>query len=126
MIDHVGISVSDYDAAKDFYSELLATLGAKVIMEVEPPVHDVRACGFSAGEGSFWIADEGHTKPHTHVAFTAKSREEVDAFFDKAMELGASDNGEPGVRPEYHEHYYGAFVLDLDGHNIEAVCHKPE
>lgn len=124
MIDHVGISVVDYDAAREFYEELLSTLGAKLFMEVKPPVYEVRACGFATDSGSFWISEEGKTTPHVHIAFLAQSRAEVDAFYRKAIELGAADNGAPGVRSEYHENYYGAFVLDADGHNIEAVCHQ--
>lgn len=125
MIDHVGISVADYDSAKEFYENLLSILGAKLFMEVAPPDHTSRACGFATLQGSFWIADEGKTTPHTHIAFTAPNRAAVDTFYHKAIELGATDNGAPGLRPEYHEHYYGAFVLDADGHNLEAVCHQP-
>ena len=121
MIDHVGFPVSDYARSKAFYEQALAPLGMKVLME---PVAEV--CGFGGDFPFFWIGkrDRG---PQTgvHVAFTAKDREMVDAFHAAALAAGGSDNGEPGVREIYHPTYYGAFVLDPDGNNIEAVCHKP-
>jgi catechol 2,3-dioxygenase-like lactoylglutathione lyase family enzyme len=77
------------------------------------------------GKPFFWIFDGGRTTPHTHIAFRTETRAEVDAFYAAAIAAGGSDNGKPGLRPHYHPSYYGAFVIDADGHNIEAVCHKP-
>lgn len=126
MIDHTGYSVADYDSAKAFYTAILAELGYGLVMEVVPPIHPVRACGFGPeGKPAFWISEEGKTTPHSHIAFVAESREAVDSFYKKALELGAIDNGAPGIRAHYHPNYYGAFVLDVEGHNVEAVCHKP-
>ena len=127
MLDHIGFGVSDYDRAKAFYTQVLGELGYGIVMDVEPPVHIGKACGFGPeGKPAFWITDDGKTAPHLHIAFLAPSREAVNRFYAKAMELGATDNGAPGIRTEYHPNYYGAFVLDHDGHNIEAVCHNPE
>jgi catechol 2,3-dioxygenase-like lactoylglutathione lyase family enzyme len=127
MIDHIGISVANYDESKEFYTKALAPLGYTLVMEAVPPQHTVRAAGFGKdGKPDFWIAEEGKTTPHTHIAIVAESREVVDAFYKAALEAGAKDNGAPGIRAHYHPHYYGAFVLDMDGHNIEAVCHKPK
>jgi catechol 2,3-dioxygenase-like lactoylglutathione lyase family enzyme len=78
------------------------------------------------GKPSFWIGTGGRTKGSLHIAFVAENRAQVHAFYKAAMEAGATDNGAPGLRPHYHPNYYGAFVLDPDGHNIEAVCHKPQ
>ena len=120
-IDHLGLDVADYDRSKAFYEEALAPLGVKLMMEPAPQVG-----GFGGDFPFFWIAkrDRG---PQTgvHVAFTAKDREMVDAFHAAALAAGGSDNGGPGVREIYHPSYYGAFVLDPDGNNIEAVCHTP-
>jgi catechol 2,3-dioxygenase-like lactoylglutathione lyase family enzyme len=121
-IDHMGLDVTDYGRSKAFYEKALAPLGMKVLMEPAPVI-----CGFGGEFPFFWIGkrDEG---PSTgvHVAFTARDREMVDAFHAAALEAGGTDNGGPGVREIYHPNYYGAFVLDPDGNNVEAVCHKPE
>ncbi len=123
MIDHLGISVANYEAAKAFYVEVLKELGYELVMEVGEG--KFMACGFGIPhKPAFWISEEGKTHPHTHIAFIAPNREAVDAFYHKALELGATDNGAPGLRPHYHPNYYGAFVFDLEGHNIEAVCHS--
>jgi catechol 2,3-dioxygenase-like lactoylglutathione lyase family enzyme len=120
-IDHIGLDVTDYERSKAFYERALSPLGMKVLME---PVSEV--CGFGGDFPFFWIGkrDRG---PQTgvHVAFTAKDRDMVDAFHAAALEGGGTDNGGPGVREIYHPDYYGAFVFDPDGNNIEAVCHKP-
>ena len=120
-IDHIGLDVADYARSKAFYERALEPLGMKVLME---PVDEV--CGFGGDFPFFWIGrrDRG---PQTgvHVAFTARDREMVDAFHAAALEAGGTDNGGPGVREIYHPSYYGAFVLDPDGNNVEAVCHKP-
>jgi catechol 2,3-dioxygenase-like lactoylglutathione lyase family enzyme len=120
-LDHVGLDVSDYEASKEFYERALAPLGMRLIME---PVADVG--GFGDTFPFFWIARR-HRGPDSgvHVAFTAEDRETVDAFHAAALEAGGTDNGGPGVREIYHPDYYGAFVLDPDGNNVEAVCHTP-
>jgi catechol 2,3-dioxygenase-like lactoylglutathione lyase family enzyme len=115
MIDHIGFPVSDYARAKAFYSKALAPLG-----------YCLPAAGFGAdGKPDFWIGGEGGLNKPLHVAFLASDRATVDAFYDAALKAGGRDNGPPGIRAHYHPHYYGAFVLDPDGHNIEAVCHSP-
>jgi catechol 2,3-dioxygenase-like lactoylglutathione lyase family enzyme len=122
MLDHVGFAVKDYDRSKAFYEKALAPLGLSLLTE---PVG--KAAGFGEDEkASFWI--ESHGRPvqgRLHIAFGVDSRETVDAFYAAALEAGGTDNGAPGVR-WYHPNYYGAYVLDADGNNIEAVCHKPE
>ena len=124
MIDHLGISVSDYERAKAFYAKALAPLGYGLIMEVtaEQTGH-AAAAGFGAdGKPDFWFGGDGAMNKPVHIALRAKDRATVDA----AIAAGGRDNGPPGIRPHYHADYYGAFVLDPDGHNIEAVCHAPE
>lgn len=127
MLDHVGIPVSDFARAKAFYAQALAPLGIGPVMEVGPEqTGNCSAAGFgSDGNPYFWFGDDGKPSQHTHVAFVADSRAKVDAFYAAAIAAGGRDNGAPGLRPHYHENYYGAFVLDPDGHNIEAVCHLP-
>ena len=120
MIDHIGLSVSDYAGSRKFYESALAPLGYSLIMEFGG-----NAAGFGAdGKPDFWIS-EGEGKP-IHVAIASPDRKTVDAFHKAALAAGAKDNGGPGLRPEYHPTYYGAFVLDPDGNNLEAVCHAPE
>jgi catechol 2,3-dioxygenase-like lactoylglutathione lyase family enzyme len=120
MIDHSGISVSDVAKSKAFYRSALAPLGYTLLMEWE------QAAGFGvAPKPDFWIGQGEPNVPPIHIAFRAESRAQVDAFYRAAMAAGGTDNGGPGPRPQYHPHYYGAFVLDPDGHNIEAVCHTP-
>jgi catechol 2,3-dioxygenase-like lactoylglutathione lyase family enzyme len=120
-LDHVGLDVSDYAVSKAFYEAALAPLGIGLVMEPAPEVG-----GFGAEFPFFWIGrralgpDSG-----VHVAFRAEDRETVDAFHAAALAAGGKDNGGPGPREIYHPDYYGAFVLDPDGHNIEAVCHRP-
>ena len=128
IIDHLGFGVADYARSKAFYEAALAPLGITLVMEVPSEVTESghAACGFGReGKPVFWISVDGKTAPRLHVAFVAASRELVDAFYNAALAAGGKDNGAPGVRPHYHPNYYGAFVLDPDGHNIEAVCHKP-
>jgi catechol 2,3-dioxygenase-like lactoylglutathione lyase family enzyme len=127
MIDHLGFSVSDYDRAKAFYAKALAPLGYSLIMEVtQEQGSDFPAAGFGAdGKPDFWIGGEGGIDKPMHVAILAKDRAAVDAFYHAAIAAGGRDNGPPGIRAHYHPDYYGAFVRDLDGHNIEAVCHDP-
>jgi catechol 2,3-dioxygenase-like lactoylglutathione lyase family enzyme len=126
-IDHLGLSVSDYEAAKKFYTAALAPLRMTAIMEF--PAEDAGGApvvGFGAdGKPFLWLSGGGPTT-HVHIAIRAETRDQVDAFYAAAMAAGARDNGGPGVREMYHPNYYGAFVLDADGHNIEACCHRPE
>jgi len=124
MIDHVGFSVSDYARARAFYEKALAPLGYVLVMETTAQETGKPAAGFGAnGKPDFWIGGEGKLDKPLHIAILAKDRATVDAFHRAAVAAGGRDNGSPGVRPHYHPNYYGAFVLDLDGHNIEAVCH---
>jgi catechol 2,3-dioxygenase-like lactoylglutathione lyase family enzyme len=127
MIDHVGYAVSDYERAKEFYARALAPLGYALVMEVpaEANPSGFPAAGFGAdGKPDFWLGGEGKLEHPLHVAIVARDRAAVDAFHREALAAGGRDNGAPGVRSQYHPNYYAAFVLDADGHNIEAVCHK--
>ena len=129
MLDHVGFSVADYKKAKAFYEKALKPLGIGVIMEVTPELagEDIHAAGFGEnGKPYFWIGTGEKPKGGQHVAFAASSHKQVDDFYRAALAAGGRDNGGPGPRPHYHADYYGAFILDLDGNNIEAVCHAPE
>ena len=129
MIDHVGFPVSDYARSKAFYEKALAPLGYTLIMEVGAEHTESRspAAGFGKdGKPDFWIGGEGGLRGILHIAIVADNRSAVDAFHRAALAAGAKDNGAPGLRPHYHPNYYGAFVLDPDGHNVEAVCHRPE
>jgi catechol 2,3-dioxygenase-like lactoylglutathione lyase family enzyme len=119
MIDHLSLQVSDYTKAKAFYTKALAPLGYSVAMEFA----DATAGFGRDGKPDLWIAAGDRTSPPIHIAFRAETRAAVDAFHAAALAAGATDNGAPGLRPHYHPNYYGAFVRDLDGHNIEAVCH---
>ena len=127
MIDHIGFPVSDYPRSKAFYEKALVPLGYSLVMEVTQNERDSPAAGFGAnGKPDFWIGGEGGLGGAVHVAFAVPDRATVDAFYRAAIAAGARDNGAPGLRVHYHPNYYGAFVLDPDGHNIEAVCHKPQ
>lgn len=126
MIDHIGFPVSDYERAKAFYRAALAPLDYVLVLEVRQSENDAPAAGFGAnGKPDFWIGGEGGLDKPLHVAILAKNRAAVDAFYHAAITAGGRDNGAPGIRAHYHPDYYGAFVLDPDGHNIEAVCHAP-
>ena len=117
MLDHVGLQVSDYAKSKKFYQQALAPLGYKLLMEFG------EAAGFGKdGKPDFWIA-KGNAPQSVHVAFVAPDHAVVDKFHKAALGAGGKDNGKPGLRKEYHPTYYGAFIRDPDGHNIEAVCH---
>ena len=129
MLDHVGFAVADAETSKLFYDQALAPLGISLIMSVTPEQTESggKAHGFgSDGKPYFWIGDKERVGEGTHIAFAADSRAVVDAFYKAALAAGGKDNGAPGIRAIYHPHYYGAFVLDPDGLNIEAVCHRPE
>ena len=124
MFDHVGVDVRDLGKSKSFFEKALAPLGIKLLMFSE----EWGAAGFGTDRPRFWIGkgSPSNGPDEVHVCFMAKNREEVRAFYDAAIKAGAKDHGAPGMRPQYHEHYYGAFVLDPDGNNIEACCHHPE
>ena len=119
LIDHIGFAISDYDRSKAFYSRCLAPLGIELIVEIE---------GW-AGYGrkrkaEFWFGPDASPQPPMHIAFAAENRDMVDQFYKAALAAGGRDNGAPGIREIYHPDYYGAFVIDPDGHNIETVCHR--
>jgi len=120
MIDHTGFGVTDLPRSIAFYTKALAPLGIELVMKFQEV-----AAGFgSGGKPEFWIAGGKTPTDKIHIAFRAKGRAEVKAFYEAALAAGGTDNGPPGLRPHYHENYYGAFVRDPDGHNIEAVCHE--
>ena len=127
MIDHTGLSASDFDKSKAFYTKALSAIGYALLMEFPASVTgNTDVAGFGEPpKPDFWIYKGVANNPPVHVAFRVSSRATVDAFYKAALAAGGRDNGAPGVRPHYHEHYYGAFVLDPDGNNIEAVCHSP-
>ncbi len=128
MIDHIGITVRDLAASKAFYRAALAVLGYELLAELPATVTgSVDFAGFGEqGKPDFWLSQGQANQPPVHVAFRVRSRAEVDAFHQAALAAGGRDNGPPGLRPHYHPNYYGAFVLDPDGHNIEAVCHAAQ
>ncbi|WP_162651702.1 VOC family protein [Lentilitoribacter sp. Alg239-R112] len=127
MIDHSGISVGDFEHSKSFYEKALAPLNARLLATVPMKyTNGEKVIGFGKDNPTFWLNDGGAQKPPLHFAFKAETRGEVDAFYEAAIAAGGVCNGKPGLRPHYHEHYYGAFVLDPDGNNIEAVCHTPQ
>ncbi|MDY0747998.1 VOC family protein [Paucibacter sp. R3-3] len=126
MIDHTGLSVSDYERSKAFYIAALAPIGYQLLAEFPAAVTgstDVAGFG-EPPKPDFWIHRGVPNQPPIHIAFRVDSRAKVDAFHRAAMAAGGTDNGPPGLRPHYHPNYYGAFVRDPDGHNIEAVCHE--
>jgi catechol 2,3-dioxygenase-like lactoylglutathione lyase family enzyme len=135
MIDHMGLDVRDVARATEFYLKALAPLGYGIVMEVSAEeTGQGAAVGFGApgpavdfqsGKPSFWIGEGETASGPMHVAFVASSRAAVDAFYAAALKAGGRDNGAPGLRPHYHANYYGAFVFDPDGNNVEAVCHMP-
>jgi catechol 2,3-dioxygenase-like lactoylglutathione lyase family enzyme len=121
MLDHLGIAVEDFERSKAFYQQALAPLGIELLMEPIPGI-----AGFGEDQKPyFWIGDRDTPQTGIHVAFEVPTRELVDAFHAAALAAGGTDNGAPGVRELYHPQYYGAYVLDPDGNNVEAVCHRP-
>ncbi|KQP21571.1 VOC family protein [Pseudorhodoferax sp. Leaf267] len=127
MIDHTGLTVTDYAKSKAFYIAALAPIGYALLAEIPASVTghtDVAGFG-EPPQPDFWIASGTANQPPIHIAFRVASRAHVDAFHQAALAAGGRDNGPPGIRAHYHPNYYGAFVLDPDGHNIEAVCHAP-
>lgn len=127
MIDHITFGVSDFARSTAFYDKAFAPLGVRRVFDV-PLEHTngVQVTGYGDDRAWFWLAEENTTTGLLHVALQAKSTAEVDAFHTAAINAGGTDNGSPGLRPHYHAEYYAAFVLDPDGHNIEAVCHTPK
>lgn len=121
MLDHLGFGVSDVETSKRFFVAALAPLGVSIVMEIEQGV----GLGKN-GKPSLWLAPADGPIGRMHVAFTAERRADVDAFHRAALAAGGKDNGAPGLRPNYNATYYAAFVIDPDGHNIEAVCHEAE
>jgi catechol 2,3-dioxygenase-like lactoylglutathione lyase family enzyme len=123
MFDHVGLNVRDYAASRAFFEQALAPLGYRTVMAFD----EWKAAGLGTDEKpEFWISEREPSGTGTHVAFVCADRATVNAFHDAALAAGGIDNGAPGLRKQYHPTYYGAFVHDLDGNNIEAVCHAPE
>ena len=121
FIDHIGIAVADYERSKQFYRRCLAPLGMELLIEIEG------WAGFGQGhKADFWFGPDESVALPMHIAFHADTRAAVDAFHAAGIAAGGRDNGVPGLREIYHPHYYGAFLIDPDGHNIEAVCHRPE
>ena len=124
MIHHIDFAVTDFARSRDFYVQALAPLGMAAVIEFQRE-DGVKLAGFgSLPDPVFWIREGGPLQGRLHVAFLADSRATVDTFHAAALAAGGKDNGSPGLRPRYGDHWYAAFVLDLDGHNIEAVCRK--
>ena len=127
MIDHISFGVADLDRSTRFYDAAFAPLGVSRLHDVPLEYTDgIRVTGYGDDRPWFWLAEERATTGMLHIALVANTHAEVDAFYHAALAAGGTDNGAPGPRPHYHAHYYGAFVLDPDGHNIEAVCHHPQ
>ncbi|TXH37513.1 MAG: VOC family protein [Rhodospirillaceae bacterium] len=134
MIDHLSLGVSNLAAARQYYDRVLASLGYVRLRDVDIPGQGLVAHGYGekGGNSSFWIGVPEQVKPESnrcggvHLAFAARSRADVDAFHAAALAAGGTDNGAPGLRPQYHADYYGAFAFDPDGNKIEACCHHPE
>ena len=121
MLDHIGIDVQDFEKSIAFYKAALVELGYELIYEIQD------SAGFGVGGNiDFCLQRGSRIASGTHVAFRGENRAKVRAFYESALKAGGKDNGPPGIREHYHPHYYGAFVFDPDGYNIEAVCHNPE
>jgi catechol 2,3-dioxygenase-like lactoylglutathione lyase family enzyme len=121
MFDHIGFGVTDYAASKAFFLKALQPLGVGIVMEGE--------YGLGIGpkaKPALWLFQTTEKPAPLHLAFAAENRQQVQDFYRAALEAGGKDNGAPGLRPHYHPNYYGAFVIGPDGHNLEAVCHRPE
>jgi catechol 2,3-dioxygenase-like lactoylglutathione lyase family enzyme len=128
MLDHLGLNVTDFARSRAFYKVALAPLAIAIIKEISAEETGAQAhAGFGQdGKPFFWIGEGALTSGPVHLAFVAQRRSDVEAFHCAALGAGGRDNGAPGPRPHYHANYFGAFVLDPDGNNVEAVCHKPE
>lgn len=128
MIDHTGIIASNFEKSKVFYVDALAAIGYQLLAELPASItghSDVAGYG-EPPKSDFWVSKGTPNNPPVHIAFRVVTRAQVEAFYKAAIAAGGRDNGAPGLRPHYHPNYYSAFVLDPDGHNIEAVCHTPE
>lgn len=126
MIDHMGITVSNYAKSKLFYDAIFAALGGSMLKQVPMEFTGGKhVVGYGRANPVFWL-HEGVADKGRHYAFSAESRAQVQAFYEAALKAGGTDNGAPGPRPHYHENYFGAFVFDPDRNNVEAVCHRPE
>lgn len=126
MLDHIGLAVRDLAASRAFYDPTLAAIGMKVLHTVGAELTGgSEVLGYGEHRPVFWLNQAAAPTGPLHVAFTVASRDRVDAFHAAGLAAGGVDNGGPGIRAHYHPTYYGAFVLDPDGHNIEAVCHAP-
>jgi catechol 2,3-dioxygenase-like lactoylglutathione lyase family enzyme len=126
MIDHVTFGVSDFARSTAFYDAAFMALGVRRLFDVPPEFTGGASCtGYGDSRPWFWIVEQDATRGKLHLALEAKTRDQVDAFHAAALAAGATDNGAPGLRPHYDPDYYGAFVFDPDGHNIEAVCRTP-
>lgn len=126
MFDHLAFPVTDFHRSKAFYERALEPLGFRIVKDVNLLDDGDGYAGFGDDRPRFWIGTGKPLVGRLHVAFMAQDRAAVRAFYEAALAAGGKDNGAPGLRPHYHENYYGAFVLDPDGHNIEAVNHLPE
>lgn len=131
MIDHLSSYATDFPATRAFYQSALTALGhavqAELTFDADPDLPGRRACAFGpAGRSIFWVIEVSEPASPRHVAFTAADRAAVRAFHQAGLAAGGSDHGAPGLRPTYHEHYYGSFLTDPDGNDVEAVCHEPE
>ena len=127
-LDHISLNVADLALAKAFYAELLAPLGLELVGDVTAEQSgSVAFAGFGIGrKGTLWIAEGGRQTPPAHICFRALSRDAVRAFHAAGLAAGGMDNGAPGIRENYHPEYYAAFVIDPEGHNIEALTFEPE
>ena len=131
MIDHLSLPVADFERSRAFYDRVLAALGSHRVMDMEESDYVAAGYGGSEHEAAFWIgtgkglAPAPQPQEGQHIAFSAADRAAVDRFHAEGLAAGGRDNGAPGLRPEYHPNYYAAFVIDPDGHHIEAVCHQP-
>ncbi len=129
QIDHLNIAVPDLHRSLAFYEPALASIGIVKLLEFPADESEPRPEMHGFGRHPkpfFWLIAEGTAGTNMHIAFTVEDREAVRRFYDAALAAGGTSHLEPGVRPEYHEDYYGGFVLDSDGINVEAVCHRPE
>lgn len=127
VIDHITFGVTDFSRSVEFYDRAFAPLGVRRLLNLPlEQTGGIKVAGYGEDCPWFWIAEENATQGMLHIAVTARDHAGVDAFHAAALLAGGTDNGQPGLRPHYHADYYGAFVLDPDGHNIEAVCHDPQ
>ncbi len=131
MIDHLSTYATDYPVTRAFYLSVFDSLGVSLQIEFvtdwDRDFPTRRCCAFGRdNQTTFWIIEEKETASPRHIAFSASSRKMVDSFYEKSLGAGGKCNGAPGLRPHYHENYYGAFILDPDGNDIEAVCHRNE